>query len=119
MKRKKVEQLVLAFIACSALCLSLFFASCNHGKNNDGKKEGETQEAGKIVLNFGVVRDNGGSLIAKVAGAKIESGKELAKDTEIVFTAKPKDKTWSIEKWTLKLGGGRKQLLMAMKLATP
>ena len=82
-----------------ALSLLLVFA-CKNPQNDGGKPSGKTEE---FKVNFSVKDNVGGSLTAKIKGetTSIATGKKVAKDKEVVFTATPTDSTYSVESWTL------------------
>ena len=81
-----------------ALSLVFLFA-CKNPQNDGGTPSNKTEE---FKVNFNVKDGTGGTLTAKIKnGDAITTGKKVAKDKEVVFTATPKDSTWSVESWTL------------------
>ena len=90
------------------------------------KKEGGTPQPNpnEFKVNFSVKDGEGGTLTAKIKdGDAITTGDKVAKDKEVVFTATPKDSTWSVESWTLngspveeaKLKNEKKEFTLAIK----
>ena len=60
-----------------------------------------TPTENEFTVNFSVKDSVGGTLTAKIKdGDSITTGKKVAKDKDVVFTATP-DATYSIESWTL------------------
>ena len=85
----------ILFVALSLL----FLFACKNPQNDGGKPSDKKEE---FAVNFSVKDNVGGTLTAKVKdGDAITTGKKVAKDKEVVFTATPTDSTYSVESWTL------------------
>ena len=59
------------------------------------------------VQKFSIIflpADPDGTLIAAVTGKEINSGDKFVKDTEILFTATPKDTVYKVDRWTIEGG---------------
>lgn len=95
-KERMVFMKKILFVVLSLV----FFFACN-GPQNDGEKPSPKKE--EVKVNFSVDGGTGGTLTAKIKGETntISTGKKVAKDSEVVFTATVEDSTYSVESWKL------------------